>query len=182
MKRVMIDAPRLDQWSEYMDSVLTPVLELMGERMEYMEIDSGTGGGVVWIEMSNIAALEAMWEGKLNEVTARIDGVAVLPGGRWFRSRMECVDFAENHIPVGQFQWFLDIVSHLQLVAEETVSTAESQRDEVSASKVRKTRYQCIIISAFKTDVPPILGGFGGGEEIDYTLCSYPHPRSMECS
>ena len=29
---------------------------------------------------------------------------------------MECVDFAEKHIPVGQFQWFIDMVSYLQFV------------------------------------------------------------------
>ena len=34
---------------------------------------------------------------------------------------MERVDFAEKHIPVGQFQWFLYIVSYLQLVTRETV-------------------------------------------------------------
>ena len=27
---------------------------------------------------------------------------------------MECVDFVEKHIPVGQFQWFIDIFSYLQ--------------------------------------------------------------------
>ena len=64
--------------------------------------------------------------------------MAVFAGGLWFRSRMECVDFAENHIPVGQFQWFLDIVSYLQFVTGETVFTVELQRDEVHASKVLK--------------------------------------------
>ena len=60
----------------------------------------------------------------------------VFSGGRWLWSRMECVEFAENHIPVGQFQWFLDIVSYLQLVTGETVSAEESQQDGVHAAKV----------------------------------------------
>ena len=73
------------------------------------------------------------------------------------------MDFAENHLPVGQFQWFFDIVSYLQSVTGDTVSTAESQQDEVHAAKVCKTKEQLIVISAFKTDVPPILGGFREG-------------------
>ena len=88
---------------------------------------------------------------------------------------MECVDFLEKHIPVGPFQWFLDIVSCLQLVTRETVLTAELQRDEVHAAKVRETKDQSIVISAFKTNVPPILGGLGRGG-VENTPHSYPHP------
>ena len=72
--------------------------------------------------------------------------------------QMEHVDFAEDHIMVGQLQWFIDIVSYLQFLTGETVFTAESQRDEVHASKVRKTKKQSIVISVFKTDAPTILG------------------------
>ena len=43
----------------------------------------------------------------------------------------------------------------------ETVSTAELQRDKVHAAKVRKTKEKSIFTSAFKTDLPPILGGLG---------------------
>ena len=75
--------------------------------------------------MSKIAALEDKCEGQLNEVAARIDGMAVIAVGRWFLSRMECVDFEEKHIPVGQLQGFLDIVIYLQLVKGETVSTVK---------------------------------------------------------
>ena len=51
--------------------------------------------------MSDIAALEDKWKGQLNEVAVRINEMDVFAGGRWLRSRMECVDFAEKHIPVG---------------------------------------------------------------------------------
>ena len=78
--------------------------------------------------------------------------------------RMESVDFAEKHIPKGKFQWFLDIVRYFQFVAGGAVSTAESQRDEVHASKVRKTKKQSIVISVFKTDAPTILGVLGEGK------------------
>ena len=36
------------------------------------------------------------------------------------------MDFVEKHIPAGQFQWFLDIVSYLQFVTGDTISTSES--------------------------------------------------------
>ena len=64
----------------------------------------------------------------------------VFVGRRWFRSRMEGVDFSENHIPVGKFQWFLDIVSYLQFVIGGIVSTVESQQDEANVSKVWKMK------------------------------------------
>ena len=43
--------------------------------------------------------------------------------------------------------------------------TAGYQRDEFHASKVRKTKWQSIFISSFKTDMLPILGGLGEGKE-----------------
>ena len=46
MKIVIINAPILEQWSEYMDSVITPVIQLLGERMKHLEINAGTGEGV----------------------------------------------------------------------------------------------------------------------------------------
>ena len=69
--------------------------------MKHLEVNAGTGGGGLGIGMSEISALEDKWEGQLNKVAARIDGMDVFAGGTWFRSRMECVDFAENYIPVG---------------------------------------------------------------------------------
>ena len=106
-----------------------------------------------------------------------IYGVAVLLGGRWLQSQMEFVDFAENHIPVGKFQWFLYIVSYLQFVIAETVSTAEWQQDEVHATKVRKTREKLIVMSTLKTDVPPIFGGLGEGKESTTPLTAICTPE-----
>ena len=62
---------------------------------------------------------------------------------------------------MSHFQWFIDIVGYLHFVTGETALTAESQRDEVHADKVRNTKDQSIVISDFKTDVPPILGVLG---------------------
>ena len=64
--------------------------------MKNLDINTGTGGGGVGIGMSEIAAVEDKWRGHLNEVAARIYGMAVFTGGRWFWSRMECVEFAEK--------------------------------------------------------------------------------------
>ena len=38
--------------------------------------------------MDDLAAFKDKWEGQLNEVADRIDGVALFAGGRWFWSRM----------------------------------------------------------------------------------------------
>ena len=140
--------------------------------MKHLEISAVTGGGGLGIEMSEIAALEDKWEGQLNKVPDIIDGIDVFTGGRCIRSLMEHVGFLERKIPVGQFQWFLYIVSYLQLFTGETVSTTESQQDEVHVAKVRKTKEKSIVISSLKTDVPPILGGLGEGKEST-TLLTY---------
>ena len=66
LKRVMIDDPRLEQWSEDIDSSLMPVLELLGERIKHLAINAVTGGRGVGIEMSEIMALDFTWEGQLN--------------------------------------------------------------------------------------------------------------------
>ena len=49
-------------------------------------------------------------------MTAQVDGMYIFARVIWFRSQMECVEFATNHIPEGPFQCFIDIVSYLQFV------------------------------------------------------------------
>ena len=92
------------------------------ERTRNLEVSSVVGlinqmGGNKDIKM-----LEIIWDTQLREVAARVDGMAVFWGGRWFRSHMECMEFATNHIPEGQFQWFIDIVSYLEFVTGDTAS------------------------------------------------------------
>ena len=50
------------------------------------------------------------------------------------------------------------------------MSTAESQKDDVHVDKMRKIKEQSIIISEFKTDVPPILGRLVEGKEYTTPL------------
>ena len=71
---------------------------------------------------------------------------------------------SQKKIPEDQFQWFIDIISYLQFVTRDTVLTVASQRDEVHAYKVWKTKGQSIIIFTFKAGVPPILGGLVEGK------------------
>ena len=85
----------------------------------------------------------------------------MLAGGGWFRSQSEFEDFNRYQILEGQFQWFINIVSYLHFVTGGTVSTLYSQRDEFHAVNVWKTKEKYIFISAFNTDIPPILGGLG---------------------
>ena len=61
-------------------------------------------------------------------------------GGRCLRLQIECEDFARDKIPEWQFQWFIDIVSYLQFITGDTVSTLESHRDKVQSVKARKTK------------------------------------------
>ena len=88
-----------------------------------------------------------MWEELLRKVVSRVEGRAEFAGVRWFRSQSEYGDFAIDQIPDGQFQWFIDILIHLKFVTEETVSTAESHRDEFHAAKVINTKEQSIVAS-----------------------------------
>ena len=43
-----------------------------------------------------------------------------------------------KYITEGQFQWFIDIVSYLQLVTGETMYIEELQRNKVHAAEVQK--------------------------------------------
>ena len=61
---------------------------MLGDSMNHLEINSGTGGGVVGVGMAELAAFEDNWEVQLNEVAACIDEVDVFSGGSSFRSRM----------------------------------------------------------------------------------------------
>ena len=58
LKRGMIDAPRLEQWSEDMDLAITQFLKLLVERMKHLEINSGTRGGGVGMGISEIASFK----------------------------------------------------------------------------------------------------------------------------
>ena len=160
-----------------MESAINPVLELFDENMKHLEINARTGGGGVDEGITYLEASEDKWQEQLNEVADRIDGMAVFAGGRWFRLRIECVDFLENHIPVGQFQWFIDIVSDLQFMTGDTVSTVESQRYKVHTTKVRRTKDQSIFISDLKTYVLLILEGLGRGKKLTTPLTDIHTPE-----
>ena len=44
-----------------MDSKITLVLELLGDRMKHLDIKAGTGGGGVGARIAEIAAFEDKW-------------------------------------------------------------------------------------------------------------------------
>ena len=56
LKRGVIDAPHLERWSEYTDSAITLVLELLDEWMNHLEINANAGGGGVGIGITYIEA------------------------------------------------------------------------------------------------------------------------------
>ena len=73
------------------------------------------------------------------------------------KSQMEYVDFVDYHIPKGKFQWFIYIISYLQIIIGDTVSKVESNRYVFHVSKVCNTNKHSIIISKFNIDIPPIF-------------------------
>ena len=95
----ILKTPSLEQGSQYMDSAITLVLMLLDKRMKHLDQNTGTVGVGHTEGTSDIAVLENKWEEKLIEFVSSIDGMDVFSGGRWFRSYMECVEFAEKYTP-----------------------------------------------------------------------------------
>ena len=71
--------------------------------MNHLEINASTRGGGVGLGITDMESFGDKWKEKLNEVAEHIDWVVVLAGGGCFWLRMECVEFLENYIPLGQF-------------------------------------------------------------------------------
>ena len=88
----------------------------------------------------------------------------VFERGRWFIYQIYCVEFVEDQVPEGQFQWLIEIVRYIQFMTGERVLTVEYQNYELYTAKFHKKKEQSIIILAFNTDVTPILGGLGYGK------------------
>ena len=59
------------------------------------------------------------------------------------------------------------------------MSTEDHKRDEVHADRGRKKKDQSIVISEFKTDIPPIMGGLAEGKESS-APAGHPHNRDVE--
>ena len=64
----------------------------------------------------------------------------------------------------------------MQFVAGETVSTLGYQSYKVHAAKVGKTKDKSIFVSAFRTDIPPIMGGLVEVKEISTPLTAIRTP------
>ena len=58
----MIDALRIERWSENIDSAITLVLEVLNNRMKYLDINAGTGGGGFGVGMPDLAEFEDKWK------------------------------------------------------------------------------------------------------------------------
>ena len=103
------------------------------------------GGGVPtniedYTPSSDVSALDKKWEGGTTRGDRTSRGTI-----RFFREEIvqiknECEEFARDKIPEGQFQWFIEIVIYKQFVTFKTVSTAESQRDEVHTENLSNKR------------------------------------------
>ena len=56
---------------------------------------------------------------------------------KWFRSLDYCKIFSRDHVFLGQLQWFLAIISHLQFVTEDKVDSETSQNSEILEARVQ---------------------------------------------
>ena len=107
----MINTPSLEKLSEDIYSAITLVLILLDKIMRRLNFNMGPV--VVGYNVGNIkiVALENKYKDQLIELSDSIYEIAVFTGGRWFRSKMEFVNFLGGNIPEGQFHWFVYIVS-----------------------------------------------------------------------
>ena len=71
--------------------------------------------------------------------------------GAIFCSHQDCINFATNSIPSGEFQWFPDIVTYLQFVGGEVVDQMKSEQSELQSARTKRTEEQSIFVAAFKT-------------------------------
>ena len=62
----MTETTRLEQRPENTESANNPVLELLGDQMNHLEINASTGGGGVGVGIPEIVAFKDKWEGQLN--------------------------------------------------------------------------------------------------------------------
>ena len=56
--------------------------------------------------------------------------------GWWFSSLGSCIMFYQRYIPEGQFQWFTDVVSYLQLIIDEIIDMVMSQISDIREAKI----------------------------------------------
>ena len=113
-------------WEKDVEGGITLVLSIIYDNMRELEIGGETIAGRPLVPNDTpspeIITLEKKWEVELREVASIVEGTYVFAGGRWFSLQSKCEDFSRYQIPEGQFQWFIDTVSYLQLVTGEMVS------------------------------------------------------------
>ena len=52
------------------------------------------------------------------------------------------INFADDHVTEGQFQWFIDVVAYLQFVTGGTVIPRESKLDDMDPEKSNNNKDQ----------------------------------------
>lgn len=177
----------LDTTIDGMESVLKPVFESVEGRLTALEAVGpnslggaqppsavGGHGGDRYTQLEKQTAVQ------LKELESRLTSQAVQANGRWFRTRECCVEFSRDHVPEGQMEWFLDIVSVLQFTGEDTVDPSESRIDEMHSARVKRPLERSIVISAFKTDIPPVFSGPKEGREMKYPLPGIKTPEMWD--
>lgn len=163
-----------------MERELTPILETYNRRI--MAVEQGSGGQVALGLNQTLlprpdvkggdafTKLEAKLDAQILALEAKLNCQAVEVNGWWFCSVEDCISFAHDEMPEGEIQWFVDIVTLLQHVTEDCVTTEESKTDDTHSARVKQTSEQTMLIAAFKTDIPPMFNGPKEGREAKCPL------------
>ena len=64
----------MEHWSEDMDSAIIPVLELLDEQMNHIEINASTGVGGGYVGITYLEAFEDKWKTQLKKLQLRFMG------------------------------------------------------------------------------------------------------------
>lgn len=115
-------------------------------------LHSGLGPARPTAGTSNaITALEKSVKKEMSNLRAMMESSSYKVQNRWFCSLENCIQFARDHVPTGQFQWFIDLISYLTFITEEIVDREELERGEIHEARVQRTPEQSAVISAFRT-------------------------------
>ena len=104
---------------------------------------------------------------ELTSFFAKIDSKWVCVKGQCFRSLDDCIMFSQKHVPEGQFQWFLNIVSYLRFNTDNIIDLETSQISKIHEDRLCRTAKQSATIDSFRTSVSPV---FAVPKELRYSI------------
>lgn len=159
-----LQAKDLDEFADELGNKLFPALGDLSNRLLDLEKAGGVGfGGAIRaplqppVDVDAVSNLKRFVTDKIKALSDSLEANSYTVRGRCFRSLQTCIEFAAKSIPDGEYQWFIDLVTYLQFVSSEVVTREASQQGEIHEARVGRTAEQSTLISAFRTEVPPVF-------------------------